>query len=110
MSHTHSHSRTLTLSYSHTRSHSHTLDHTLAQSLMFIINALLNIIIKVSLNIIRNLKINTDYVMLLCPAYMSAPTSALQMVALVPRVRPEAQQGTPFKTLIKDPYIIIAAG
>ena len=36
--------------------------------------------------------------------------TALQMVALVPRVRPESQQGTPFKTLIKDPYILIAAG
>ena len=34
----------------------------------------------------------------------------LQLLVLQPRVHPEEQVGTPLLTLLKDPYILIAAG
>ena len=36
--------------------------------------------------------------------------SALQMFVLQPAVQPESQQGTGYLELLKDPYILIAAG
>ena len=36
--------------------------------------------------------------------------SGLQLVALRPCVKPESQEGSSLKTLIKDPYILLAAG
>lgn len=36
---------------------------------------------------------------------------AIQLFVLQPsRVQPESQKGTPLTTLLKDPYILIAAG
>ncbi|KAI0209452.1 Synaptic vesicular amine transporter [Lamellibrachia satsuma] len=43
-------------------------------------------------------------------AVLALLDGALQLTALVPRVHPESQQGTSLKTLLKDPYILIAAG
>ena len=37
-------------------------------------------------------------------------STVLQMATLNPSVSPEAQQGTPLLKLLKDPYILIAAG
>ena len=36
--------------------------------------------------------------------------SALQLFVLQPTVQPESQEGTSYLTLLKDPYILIAAG
>ncbi|KAM8860310.1 synaptic vesicular amine transporter [Spinachia spinachia] len=44
-------------------------------------------------------------------AFLALFDGALQLIALQPtKVEPESQKGTPLLTLIKDPYIIIAAG
>ena len=36
--------------------------------------------------------------------------AVLQLLVLQPKVHPEEQVGTPLLTLLKDPYILIAAG
>ena len=36
--------------------------------------------------------------------------AGLQLFVLRPKVQPELQEGTPITTLIKDPYILLAAG
>uniref|UniRef100_A0A8D0A6G1 Solute carrier family 18 member 2 n=1 Tax=Sander lucioperca TaxID=283035 RepID=A0A8D0A6G1_SANLU len=44
-------------------------------------------------------------------AFLALFDGALQLVALQPtKVEPESQKGTPLLTLMKDPYILIAAG
>ena len=41
---------------------------------------------------------------------MIARISVLQLLVLQPAVTPEEQQGSPMKDLVRDPYILIAAG
>ena len=43
-------------------------------------------------------------------AYWTFSFSALQLFVLKPSLQPESQQGTGYLELLKDPYILIAAG
>ncbi|XP_052773017.1 synaptic vesicular amine transporter-like [Mya arenaria] len=43
-------------------------------------------------------------------AFLALLDGALQLFVLQPAVQPESQEGTSYITLLKDPYIVIAAG
>ncbi len=48
--------------------------------------------------------------MITCMVNLLLNFLVLQLTALQPSIGAELQEGTPLMTLIKDPYILIAAG